>query len=295
MKVWTRRERARYLGIGSTILVIVAITAILVGTNIRNTPAEATSTPRQQQSDHPNASRLTWFRSADLTVDGQLVLPWRLVLTSWNIACDDWTPRDGRRVVIFTSFHPDTLMVQLEDPEEPGKWSIQKTYPAHNHGLHITGERIKGVRMEVDVARHGRYARPAPLIENEYECFKKLIGLPASLLDGQVSGRPPDEYSMVVDTAEFGGVDTVARGSDGTPAYGRRHLGTITMSETFWSAASRQWIELLSFTAVLLAICTYAAAKARSFRRRLARLLHRARVGRDPSRASYETTDHQTR
>ena len=137
-------------------------------------------------------SRLIWYRYDHRTEDGQTIMPWKQFVATWPVACDEWNRNEARRVVIFTSFAPDTIMVQTpnKDARQEGTWVTEKMYPIDSRDLHLRGEWHKTLDIYLHVGRD----RPAGLIEHERECFDRLNGLPALLLLSEATGAEPVRY-----------------------------------------------------------------------------------------------------
>ena len=194
---------------------------------------------------------LMWYRMDDRTPDGQQVVPWRRYVASWQVTCEKWTGNEARRLVVLTAFEPDTLLV--ETPNEGGKegdWSIDKWYPIDPRDLHLHGVRRKSLVVHINVGQ----GRPQALIPHEEECFRRMAGLPGVLLEGKASGAKPVRYAMTVDEAGFERQPTISRAGSDTAARSYQYIGTVRLTETYWSFAQREWLWLLGQLAVFIAV-----------------------------------------
>jgi len=212
-------------------------------------------------------TKLGWYRNEVRTKDGQAVFPERQLVANWMKDCNQWVNTDKRRIVIFTAFEPDILAVEVERMDSRGTWSMDKIYPIGPHDFRVWGDWRKSAKAEVDVGSYKDYGRPTSLIAHEKECFSKLVGLPGLVLLGEVRGAAPTRYSMVVEKANLKYGGTVTNRAD-RAVYGTKYLGTVEMSETFWSAASRKWDSWLGVVGVGLAIVTFLYGRARWFVKR---------------------------
>lgn len=205
------------------------------------TPGTSASTT---QSD---SSNLIWFKDNRRTEDGQVLLPWRNIVRTWPVTCDEWTQDETRRIVIYTVFAPDMFMVQT--PQE-GKWSVDKVYTIDPHELHLSRGWRKTLKVSLNVGK----GRPVGLIEHEGECFDKLKGLPAVLLERKAWGVEAIRYSMTVNAAKLELQPTITQDARGNTVKSREHIATVELSETLWSSVKREWFDMLDMLSILIGI-----------------------------------------
>jgi len=110
------------------------------------------------------------------------------------------------------------------------------------------GSLFKSLEIEVNVSR----GRPTTLIQHEKQCFEKMAGLPALLLDSPASGRMPDRYKMTVDEASFGWQWTVGTDADGKRTKRLEFIGVLKLSETLCSVMQREWFSLSMYFVAFL-------------------------------------------
>lgn len=197
-----------------------------------------------------DTSELVWFKYDHRTEDGQTIMPWKQFVKSWPVTCNEWNQNQERRVVIFTAFAPDILMIQSpkKNSKQERTWSIDKMYPIDSRDLHLHGEWRKTLVTYINIGKD----RPSALIMHEEECFRKITGLPGLLLEGKASGAEPVRYSMTVDEVEFEKQPTMTRDSAGKVVKSYEYIGTVKMSETYWSFVKREWFRLLDLVTILL-------------------------------------------
>ena len=158
-----RRWRQVVGGVLATAVVAIASNGALSQNNALGSANEGEAGP--DLTEQPESANLIWYKSAHRTQDGQSIMPWKEFLRTWEMTCDEWTGNETRRVVIFTAFAPDVLMMQTpgRDAAQEGTWSVEKMYSIDPRDLHIHGDRQKSIVVHIDVGRD----RPRGLIMHE--------------------------------------------------------------------------------------------------------------------------------
>ena len=245
-------------GKGSSSVLGGLVSAVIVLSGLTGGWSEATAAERERveakdavQDPASAGAEFMWYRMDDRTPDGQQVIPWRRYVASWQVTCEKWYRDEVRRLIIFTAFEPDSLLV--ETPKDGGgkdEWSIDKWYAIDPRDLHLYGDRKKSLVVHVNVGQW----RPKALIPHEEECFRRMAGLPAVLLEGKSSGAKPVRYAMTVDEATFERQPTISRAGTENAVRGYQYIGTVKLTETYWSFAQREWLWLLGQLAVFIAV-----------------------------------------
>ena len=238
-KVWIAGDRRRNLGVA---LGVVALAATVF--------AEGGALPVQEDARQEVGERRSEGKGEDTTLDryknearteeGQIVFPEQELINNWKEDCKEWVNTDTRRVMIHTAFEPDIIFVEVKGTDPMRTWTTDKVYPIEPQDFHVWGDWRKAARAKMDVGVYKTNYRTEKLISHEKECISKLVGLPALVLVGEVSGADPMRYSMVVEEAHVKYLETVTHRAN-TAVYGSKYVGTVEMSETFWSAARRKW------------------------------------------------------
>lgn len=248
-KTWWNQLLMRLLAVG--ILALGSTGAVSQSTALGSVNRGIGGPTATTQSD---TSKLIWFKYDHRTEDGQVILPWKEFVKSWPVTCNEWNQNQERRVVIFTALAPDTLMIQSpkKDSKQEGTWSVDKIYPIDSRYLHLHGEWRKTLVTHINIGKD----RPSTLIMHEEECFRKLTGLPGLLLESEASGAEPVRYSMTIDEGKFEKQPTMTLDASGRVVKSYEYIGTVKMSETYWSYMKREWFRLLGLAAVILTIAS---------------------------------------